>query len=126
MEINPRPWATIQVAEACGVPMIRPFVQRLKGDAIDPPRPYVAGREIVMFPWFLSARIQQHRLPQLRDLGSYLRLIRTIPWRHAGLLWHTGQSLYWQWCDQRAKTLWPRHSPTALKDRAHSGKADAA
>ncbi len=114
MEINPRPWGTIQVAEVCGVPMIRPFVQMLKGETIDPPRSYVAGRDIVMFPGFLSARIRQGRFPRLQDLGSYLRMIRTIPWKYGGLLWHTSQTLYWLWCDQRANTLRQRQSAPDL------------
>ena len=101
MEINPRPWASIKVAEACGAPLIRPFVQMLKGEPLDPPRSYVVGREIVMFPAYLSARIRTDCFPRLRDLGSYLRMGRTVPLRRPGLLLHTSKNLYWQWCDRK-------------------------
>ncbi len=101
MEINPRPWATIQVAEACGAPMIEPFVRLLRGRRLAEQRPYVVGREVVMFPAFLTARIRAGRFPSIRDAPAYSRLWRTIPGRHAGLLWHMGRNLYW---DLRARS----------------------
>ena len=97
MEINPRPWATIQVAEACGAPMIEPFVRFLKGERPVEQRPYVVGREVVMFPAFLSARIRSGRFPRVKDWAAYGRLWRTIPARHLGLMWHTARNLYWDW-----------------------------
>ena len=97
MEINPRPWATIQVAEACGAPMIGPFVSFLMGHRPEAQGPYVVGREVVMYPAFVTARIRADRFPCLRDWAAYWRLSRTIPFGAAGLLWHTGRNLYWDW-----------------------------
>lgn len=97
LEINPRPWGSIQAAEACGAPMLRPFVQLLKGDAVDPPRPYVVGREVALFPAYLGGCIRSNRFPRIQDIGRYLRMGRAMPWAHPGLLFHATQQLFWQW-----------------------------
>ena len=97
MEINPRPWATILIAEACGAPMIGAFIRRLKGESVDAQPPYVIGREVPVFPGFLSARIRAGGFPRVRDLGSYLRLFRAIPAMRLGVLWHHTRTLAWEW-----------------------------
>lgn len=95
LEINPRPWAAIQAAHCCGVPLMDLFAQLLLGRNPQEAFPFVENREVALFPAFLEARLATGTGLKLKDMASHLRLLRAVPWRHPGLLLHFGRKLRW-------------------------------
>jgi hypothetical protein len=95
LEINPRPWAAIQAAHCCGVPLMDLFAEFLMGQVRREPMPFVANREVTLFPAFLDSRLATGAGIRWQDIGSHLRSLRAVPWRYPGLLLHFGRKLRW-------------------------------
>ena len=110
LEINPRPWAAIQAAHCCGVPLMDLFAQFLLKRSPKRALPFVADREVTLFPAFLEARLATGEGLKLRDMASHMRSLRAVPWRYPGLLLHFGRKLRWS-------------AQLGSESRRHSGRA---
>jgi predicted ATP-grasp superfamily ATP-dependent carboligase len=97
MEMNPRPWAALEVAERSGAGICRAFAQHLAGRPVGPLHGYRAGRPEVVLEGFLLARSPGIGLwPTLRTLGprDWLDCARAVPWGRPWLALHVLRRLY--------------------------------
>lgn len=110
LEINPRPWAAIQAAHCCGVPLMDLFAEYLRGWTRREPMSFVADRDVTLFPAFVENRLSTGAGFQWRDLVAHLRSLRAVPWTHPGLLAHFARKLRWSaqlGADLRRQTVQP-------------------
>lgn len=101
LEINPRPWAAIQAAHYCGVPLLNDFVGFLGGRMPPPQRDFADGIECTLFPAFFTARIRSGAFPRLADLPAYLQSMRAAPWSEPPLLRSFARLIWWTYDAQR-------------------------
>ena len=95
LEINPRPWAAIQAAHYCGVPLMSMFANYLLGSEPAAQIDFPGNKEATLFPQFVSSRLSTHRFGQWRDRRAYLQAFASAPWRHPSLLLHFLRSIWW-------------------------------
>lgn len=90
MELNPRPWGSIVVAERSGVPLCRTFAQLLTGEPMTAPPPYKAGVECIVPEAFVLARRQTGILSTLRALEAreLWACVSGLPWSQPRLALH--------------------------------------
>ena len=97
MEMNPRPWGSLEVAERSGADICRAFAETLAGRAVAPRHRYRMSRPQVVLEGFLQAH---HRgtglLSTLRNLGlrDWLDCLRAVPWKRPWLALHILRRLY--------------------------------
>lgn len=97
MEMNPRPWAALEVAERSGADICRAFAESLAGRPVAPERGYRMGGPQIVLEGFLQAH---HRgtgiLSILRGLGvrDWLECVRAVPWRRPWLALYILRRLY--------------------------------
>ena len=94
IEVNPRPWGSIEAARRCGVDLCKVFAERLAGAPLTGPADYEPGVECVLFPRFLVARWASGAHLTLRDLRHAGRSVGSVPWRHPGLALHLLRRAY--------------------------------
>jgi hypothetical protein len=96
MEVNPRPWGSIEVAERNGAQMCRTFAELLADRAVSPQILYEAGREFLVLEAFVHSRQQS-------DIGSTLGRLgardawgcaAALPWSRPRLALHVLRRLY--------------------------------
>lgn len=95
LEVNPRPWAAIYAANNCGVPLLSSFAQFLLGDRSVRRSDFPDGKEVVLFPQFISARLTAHEFGRLRDAQAYLQMVKDMPWNRPTLLLHMLRRALW-------------------------------
>lgn len=96
MEINPRPWAAIRAAHACGVPLIDQFTQQLRGATITGGASAVIGREVELFPQYVTAKLLGPNRLRARDLPALARCLMRAPWHQPRLMLHFARMAWWQ------------------------------
>jgi hypothetical protein len=101
LEINPRPWAAIQAAHYCGMPLLTFFVDYLLGRPVAAGGTFAADVECTLFPAFFTARIRNHQFPRLRDFGAYMQALRAAPWSEPPLLRSFLRLVWWTYEAQR-------------------------
>lgn len=97
MEMNPRPWAALEVAERSGAGICRAFAESLAGRPVGPLQAYRAGGSQVVLEGFLLARSPGTGVwPTLRTLGlrDWLDCVRAVPWRRPRLALHVLRRIY--------------------------------
>ena len=97
MEMNPRPWAALEVAERSGADICRAFAESLAGRPPGPLRGYRVGGTQVVLEGFLVARSPGTGIwPTLRTLGlrDWLDCVRAVPWGRPWLALHVLRRLY--------------------------------
>jgi predicted ATP-grasp superfamily ATP-dependent carboligase len=95
LEINPRPWAAIQAAHCCGVPLLDMFADHILGKSPAIQIEFPRDKEVALFPQFIAARVRARRLGSWRDVSICLRSLANAPWRHPGLLLHFLRTIWW-------------------------------
>ncbi len=95
MEVNPRPWGSIVVAERMGAQICRTFAETLAGRPSVPPRPYEAGVECVLPEAFVAARRQAGIFATLRKLEAHelWACATALPWKRPRLTLHVVRRL---------------------------------
>jgi hypothetical protein len=91
LEMNPRPWASLEIAERRGARICHAFAESLAGRSVAPPRPYRTGISDVVIEGFLEARRRQEGIGStLRTLSlrEWLDCSRALPWRRPRLALH--------------------------------------
>jgi biotin carboxylase len=97
MEINPRPWAAIQAAHVCGVPLLRSFARFLRDPATPlPPLPFVVGKEVALFPQYFATKVREGPGSVLKSLPGVLSSLSLAPWRHPPAVLHYFRQMWWQ------------------------------
>jgi hypothetical protein len=97
MEMNPRPWAALEVAERSGAGICQAFAESLAGRSVGPLHGYRADRTDIVLETFLLARNTGTGLwPTLRTLGprDWLDCVRAVPWRRPRLALHILRRIY--------------------------------
>lgn len=97
MEMNPRPWAALEVAERSGAQICRAFAESLAGRAVAPRQRYRMGGSQVVLEGFLQARRRGRGiLSMLLTLGlrDWLDCARAVPWKRPWLALHVLRRLY--------------------------------
>jgi predicted ATP-grasp superfamily ATP-dependent carboligase len=97
MEMNPRPWAALEVAERSGADICRAFAESLAGRTVAPLQGYRVGASQVVVEGFLLARSPGTGLwPTLRTLGprDWLDCARAVPWGKPWLALHVLRRIY--------------------------------
>lgn len=98
MEMNPRPWAALEVAERSGAGICRAFTETLAGRPVAPLHRCRAGESELVLEGYLQARRRSHP-----GLGSTLRslkprewlaCLRALPWSRPWLTLHLLRRLY--------------------------------
>ncbi len=99
MEVNPRPWGSIEVAERNGAEICRTFARMLAGEPIDPQIPYENGVECLVPEAFLLAYRQPGIWSTLRKLepGDLWGCASALPWSRPRLTLHVLRRLYRAW-----------------------------
>ncbi len=95
LEINPRPWAAIQAAHYCSIPLLDLFVDYLDGKL--PPKTITVpdGVDIALFPQFIAWRLKAKRFLRWSDRRSYCQSLAGAPWRRPALLLHFLRRIWW-------------------------------
>jgi len=96
MEMNPRPWAALEVAERSGAGICRAFAESLAGRPVGPLHGYRARGSEVVLEGFLLARHRRGVWPTLRTLGlrDWLDCARAVPWGRPWLALHVLRRIY--------------------------------
>ncbi len=97
MEMNPRPWAALEVAERSGADICRAFAESLAGRPAGPLHGYRVGGSQVVLEGFLLARSPGTGIwPTLRTLGlrDWLDCARAVPWGKPWLAVHVLRRIY--------------------------------
>ena len=95
LEINPRPWAAIQAAHYCGVPLLSMFADYLLGSEPAKQIEFPDNKDATLFPQFITSRISARRFGQWRDRQAYGQAFMSAPWRHPPLLLHFMRKIWW-------------------------------
>lgn len=95
LEINPRPWAAIQAAHVCGVPLLKSFAYYLLGKEPEEQVDFRTGKEIVLFPQFINHRPQSGNFWHLKNLRYYLKSLADSPWQDPYLLFYYLRTFWW-------------------------------
>lgn len=97
MEINPRPWAAIQAAHVCGVPLLRSFAQFLRDPSTPlPPIPFAVGKDVALFPQYFATRVREGPASVVKSLPTVLSSLALAPWRHPRAVLHYLRQMWWQ------------------------------
>lgn len=97
MEMNPRPWAALEVAERSGAGICRAFAESLAGKPVGPLQGYrVRGSDVVLEGFVLARSRGTGLWPTLRTLRprDWLDCARAVPWRKPWLALHVLRRLY--------------------------------
>ena len=96
MEVNPRPWGSIAVAERMGAQICRTFAQLLAGKPIASEVAYETGVECIVLENFVLARRQDGVWSTLRalKLRDKWGCALAVPWRRPRLALHVVRWLY--------------------------------
>jgi hypothetical protein len=97
LELNPRPWAALEVAERRGAGICRAFAESLAGRLVAPRHRYRMGVSDVVLEGFLLARRRGSGIGStLRALGlrDWLDCARAVPWSRPWLALHVLRRLY--------------------------------
>lgn len=97
MEMNPRPWAALEVAERSGAGICQAFAESLAGRPAAPLCRYRMGASGVVLEGFLLARRRGTGIwPTLRTLGlrEWRDCARAVPWRRPWLALHVLRRVY--------------------------------
>jgi hypothetical protein len=97
MEMNPRPWAALEVAERSGAGICRAFAESLAGRPVGPLQGYRTGGSQVVLQGFLLARSPGTGVwPTLRTLGlrDWIDCARAVPWGKPRLALHVLRRIY--------------------------------
>jgi predicted ATP-grasp superfamily ATP-dependent carboligase len=97
MEMNPRPWAALEVAERSGADICRAFAESLAGRPVGPLKGYRVRSSDVVLEGFVLARLRGMGLwPTLRTLGprDWLDCARAVPWGKPWLALHVLRRIY--------------------------------
>ena len=97
MEMNPRPWAALEVAERSGAGICRAFAESLAGRTPGPLQGYRVGASQVVLEGFLLARSPGTGVwPTLRTLRprEWVDCLRAVPWGRPWLALHVLRRLY--------------------------------
>ncbi len=79
LELNPRLWGSVQVAEVCGVPMIDAFARLIDGRAQLSRRSAQLNRTVFLFPQYIAARLAQGRVLRMQEVVPVLRCLADAP-----------------------------------------------
>lgn len=101
LEINPRPWAAIQAATQCGVPLMKMFAEHLAGREPPPQADFAADVDVTLFPAFINDRLGSGKGIRANELRYHLQSLKAAPWGHLGLMLHYLRRL--RWASQRGK-----------------------
>lgn len=105
LEMNPRPWGSIELAERSGVPVCRAFAESLAGRSVTPPPRNRKGVSDVILEGFLVAR-----RPRGGGIGATLRTLslrewldclRAVPWGKPRLALHVLRRIYRELAQER-------------------------
>jgi len=97
MEMNPRPWAALEVAERSGAGICRAFAESLAGRPVGPLHGYRVGGSQIVLEGFLQARSPGTGVwPTLRTLRlpDWLDCVRAVPWGRPRLALHVLRRIY--------------------------------
>ena len=97
MEMNPRPWAALEVAERRGAGICRAFAESLAGRPVAPLQQYRLGGSELVLEGFLQARRRGTGIGSaLRTLGlrDWIDCLRAVPWRKPWLALYVLRRLY--------------------------------
>jgi predicted ATP-grasp superfamily ATP-dependent carboligase len=97
MEMNPRPWAALEVAERSGSGICRAFAESLAGRPVGPLHGYrVGGSQVILEGFLLSRRPGSGLWPTLKTLrpADWLDCLRAVPWRRPRLALHVLRRVY--------------------------------
>jgi len=97
MEMNPRPWAALEVAERSGAGICRAFAESLAGRPVGPLHGYRVGGSQVVLEGFLLARSPGTGVwPALKTLRprEWVDCLRAVPWGRPRLALHVLRRLY--------------------------------
>jgi biotin carboxylase len=95
LEMNPRPWAAIQAAHVCGVPLLRSFASYLLGKEIPPQKDFKENKEICLFPQYFIHMINKDGHFNLKYFFYYLKCLAVAPWLHPRLLLSNLRTILW-------------------------------
>ncbi|HEU5443305.1 MAG TPA: ATP-grasp domain-containing protein, partial [Steroidobacteraceae bacterium] len=107
LEMNPRPWAALEIAERSGARICRAFAESLAGRSAHPPARYRTGVSDIVLEGFLMARRGREggigsTLRTLR-LREWLDCCRAVPWGRPRLALHVLRRLYRELARDRPK-----------------------
>jgi predicted ATP-grasp superfamily ATP-dependent carboligase len=97
MEMNPRPWAALEVAERSGAGICRAFAESIAGRPVGPLHGYRVGAPDVVLEGFLLARSPGTGIwPTLGTLRlrDWLDCVRAVPWGRPWLALHVLRRIY--------------------------------
>ena len=97
MEINPRPWAALEVAERSGADICRAFAESIAGRPVGPLHGYRVGASGLVLEGFLLARCPGSGLwPTLGTLRprDWVDCARAVPWGKPWLALHVLRRLH--------------------------------
>ncbi len=95
LEINPRPWGSIQASRRVGINFFDLFVRYLRGERSFRQVLFKSGVRSTFFPQFLAARIQQKAIFPVKDWKAYCQMLAACPWGALSLLLYYWKRLLW-------------------------------
>lgn len=103
LEMNPRPWAAITAAKSCGIDLLEAYANFLAGRKIQFDKPFIADKEIILFPAFLVARSSKgHKHKLLIHPIQTFKCLAGGPWQEKYLMLYYLMSFF-QWLKQSLK-----------------------
>ncbi|MGH8299523.1 MAG: hypothetical protein ACRES6_09610 [Steroidobacteraceae bacterium] len=96
MEINVRPWGSLEIAEKCGAQISRTFGEMLLGHAITAQAPYPVGADWLILEGYLLSRRQTGVWATLRRLPpvDIWMCLKAVPWSRPRLAFHVMRRTY--------------------------------
>lgn len=95
LEVNPRPWAAIQAAHVCGVPLMRSFTRFLAGTKTFTQPDFPDKKVVCLFPQYFIYRMNTDGRLSWRYWREYLRCLAIAPWGHPRLMLHYLRTTWW-------------------------------
>ena len=95
LEINPRPWAAIQVASLCGMPLLKSFCEYLLGETPAKQNDFTVNMEVSLFPQYFNQKRNSGNFPCWSDGRYYLQSLLGAPWRYPYLIMHYLRLFWW-------------------------------
>jgi hypothetical protein len=96
MEINVRPWGSLEIAEMSGAQISRTFGDMLLGRSVAAQAPYAVGADWIVLEGFLLSRRQTGVWSTLRRLSAtdIWMCMKAVPWSRPGIAFHVMRRTY--------------------------------
>lgn len=125
LEMNPRPWASLEVAERSGARICHVFAESLAGRSVDPPARYRTGVSNVVLEGFLMSRRARDggigSTLRTLSLREWLDCLRAVPWSRPRLALHVLRRLYRELARDRPQPKAPETPSAAAGPAPEAG-----